>query len=75
MLIIIIPAVFFDIANGGHDCASAITTVYRMTAVVLISAMNPWSVTLAKTVGTGILDPFAATDPVIVSAILSVILW
>lgn len=85
LLLIIILAVLFDIANGWHDCANAIATVVStkvlspMTAVVLAAAMNIigafFSTAVAKTVGSGIVDPSAVSNTVIVSALISAILW
>jgi PiT family inorganic phosphate transporter len=85
LILIIILAVFFDIANGWHDCANAIATVVSTkvlsptTAVILAAGMNILgaflSTAVAKTIGTGIVDPLAVTDLVIISALLSAILW
>jgi inorganic phosphate transporter, PiT family len=85
LILIIILAVFFDIANGWHDCANAIATVVStkvlspMTAVALAGVMNIagafFSTAVAKTVGSGIVDPMAVTDAVIISALLSAIIW
>jgi PiT family inorganic phosphate transporter len=85
LVLIIILAVLFDIANGWHDCANAIATVVStkvlspMTAVALAAGMNILGAFLttavAKTVGTGIADPKAVTDTVIIAALLSAILW
>jgi PiT family inorganic phosphate transporter len=85
LIFIILLAVFFDIANGWHDCANAIATVVStkvlspMTAVMLAGVMNIagafFSTAVAKTVGSGIVDPLAVTDTVIISALLSAIIW
>jgi PiT family inorganic phosphate transporter len=85
LILIIVLAVFFDIANGWHDCANAIATVVStkvlspMSAVILAAGMNIvgafLSTAVAKTIGTGIVDPTAVTDIVIISALLSAILW
>lgn len=85
LIFIIILALFFDIANGWHDCANAIATVVStkvmspMQAVILAAGMNILgaflSTAVAKTIGTGIVDPKAVTDVVIISALLSAILW
>jgi inorganic phosphate transporter, PiT family len=85
LIFIIILAVFFDVANGWHDCANAIATVVSTKvmsptqAVVLAASMNIigafFSTAVAKTVGTGIVEPTAVTDLVIISALLSAILW
>ncbi len=85
LIVIIVLAVLFDIANGWHDCANAIATVVStkvlspMMAVILAAAMNIvgafLSTAVAKTIGAGIVDPKAITDAVIVAALLSAILW
>jgi len=85
LVLIIILAVIFDIANGWHDCANAIATVVStkvlspMAAVTLAAGMNIFgafmTTAVAKTVGKGIVDPLAVTDLVIISALLSAILW
>ena len=85
LILIIILAVFFDVANGWHDCANAIATVVSTkvlsptTAVILAAGMNIFgafiSTAVAKTIGTGIVDPTAVTDVVIISGLLSAILW
>jgi PiT family inorganic phosphate transporter len=85
LIVIIVLAVLFDIANGWHDCANAIATVVStkvlspMTAVILAATMNIvgafLSTAVAKTIGAGIVDPTAITDAVIIAALLSAILW
>jgi inorganic phosphate transporter, PiT family len=85
LILIIILAVIFDVANGWHDCANAIATVVStkvlspMAAVTLAAGMNIvgafLTTAVAKTVGKGIVDPLAVTDLVIISALLSAILW
>ncbi len=85
LILIIILAVFFDIANGWHDSANAIATVVSTkvlspaAAVIMAAGMNILgaflSTAVAKTIGTGIADPKAVTDIVIISALLSAILW
>jgi len=85
LILIIILAVIFDIANGWHDAANAIATVVStkvlspLTAVSLAALMNIagafFTTAVAKTVGTGIVDPLAVTDTVIIAGLLSAILW
>lgn len=85
LILIIILAVIFDIANGWHDAANAIATVVStkvlspLTAVALAAVMNIlgafFTTAVAKTVGTGIVDPLAVTDTVIIAGLLSAILW
>src|SRR5512139_3528350 len=85
LVLIIVLAVLFDIANGWHDCANAIATVVSTkvlspgAAVTLAAAMNILGAFLttavAKTIGKGIVDPAAITDQVIIAALLSAIIW
>ncbi len=85
LILIILLAVLFDIANGWHDCANAIATVVStkvlspLQAVVLAASMNIlgafFSTAVAKTIGTGIVDPAAITNTVLIAALLSAILW
>jgi PiT family inorganic phosphate transporter len=85
LLLIIILAVLFDIANGWHDCANAIATVVSTkvlspaVAVAIAAVMNILGAFLttavAKTIGKGIVDPTAVNDSVIIAALLSAILW
>ena len=85
LILIIVLAVLFDIANGWHDCANAIATVVStkvlspMKAVILAATMNIvgafLTTAVAKTIGSGIVDPVAVTNAVLISALLSAILW
>ena len=85
LILIIVLAVLFDIANGWHDCANAIATVVSTkvlspgAAVTLAAFMNILGAFLttavAKTIGKGIVDPAAITDNVIIAALLSAIIW
>ena len=85
LILIIVLAVLFDIANGWHDCANAIATVVStkvlspLQAVILAATMNIagafLTTAVAKTIGTGIVDPVAITNAVLISALLSAILW
>ena len=85
LIVIIILAVLFDIANGWHDCANAIATVVStkvlspMMAVVLAATMNNagafLTTAVSKTIATAIDDPKAVTDQVLIAALLSANLW
>jgi len=85
LILIIILAVLFDVANGWHDCANAIATVVSTkvlspgAAVAIAAFMNILGAFLttavAKTIGKGIVDPSAITDQVIIAALLSAIIW
>ncbi|MHB8843926.1 MAG: inorganic phosphate transporter [Nitrospirota bacterium] len=85
LIIIIVLAVLFDIANGWHDCANAIATVVSTkvlspgVAVAIAAFMNILgaflSTAVAKTIGKGIVDPAGITDQVIIAALLAAIIW
>ncbi len=85
LILIIILAVCFDIANGWHDCANAIATVVStkvlspVAAVTIAAIANIagafFTTAVAKTIGKGIVDPAAVTDQVIIAALLSAIIW
>jgi len=84
LILIIVLAVLFDIANGWHDCANAIATVVstkvmsrrRRYAAAFMNILGAFLTTaVAKTIGKGIVDPVAITDHVIIAALLSAILW
>jgi PiT family inorganic phosphate transporter len=85
LILIIILAVVFDIANGWHDAANAIATVVSTkvlspgAAVTIAACMEILGAFLttevAKTIGTGIVAPAAVTDTVLIAALLSAILW
>ena len=85
LILIIILAVIFDIANGWHDAANAIATVVSTkvlsptTAVAIAACMEILGAFLttavAKTIGSGIVDPTAITDTVLIAALFSAILW
>jgi PiT family inorganic phosphate transporter len=85
LVLIIVLALLFDLANGWHDCANAIATVVStkvlspLTAVLLAAVMNIlgafFTTAVAKTIGKGIVDPLAVTDTVIIAALLSAIIW
>ena len=72
LILIIVLAVLFDVANGWHDCANAIATVVSTkvlspgAAVTLAACMNILGAFLttavAKTIGKGIVDPAATTS-------------
>ncbi len=85
LIIIIVLAILFDISNGWNDAANAIATVVSTRvlspgwAVTLAAVMNLlgafFSTTVAKTIGKGIVDPSAITQPVVAVALLSGFLW
>lgn len=85
IIIIIVLALLFDISNGYNDSANAIATVVSTRvltpkqAVLLAVSMNILGAFLttavAKTIGTGVVDPKAITEMVIVSALFAGFAW
>ncbi|MEW6571115.1 MAG: inorganic phosphate transporter [Nitrospirota bacterium] len=85
ILAIVILAILFDISNGYNDAANAIATVVSTRvlkpsqAVVLAVAMNVLGAFLttavAKTIGTGIVNPKAITHIVVISALFAGFVW
>jgi PiT family inorganic phosphate transporter len=85
IIIIIILAIVFDISNGYNDAANAIATVVSTRvltpkqAVLLAVSMNIigafLTTAVAKTIGTGVVDPKAITEMVIVSALVAGFAW
>src|SRR5512141_549402 len=85
LILIIILALLFDLANGWHDAANAIATVVSTkvlsptTAVIMAGSMEVIGAFLttevAKTMGTGIVDPKVITETVLVASLVSAILW
>lgn len=83
--IIVFLALAFDFINGFHDTANAIATsvstrvlspmqAIGMSAVLnLIGALI--SVSVAKTIGSGLVDAKNITMMVVIAALLSAILW
>ena len=85
LFLVIGLALLFDFSNGWHDSANAVATVIStrvlspMTAVVMAGVLNVMgafmSTAVAKMVGTGIIDPSAVNDVVIISALGGAIIW
>ncbi len=85
LILIILLAVLFDLANGWHDAANAIATVVSTKvlsptqAVVMAASMEILgaflSTEVAKTIGSGIVDPTVITETVLIASLLSAILW
>lgn len=87
LILVVIMALSFDFINGFHDTANAIATsvstraLSPRTAIILASVLNllgALSYTgVAKTIGTGITDPFKLENGLVVvlAALTSAILW
>lgn len=83
--ITIVLAILFDISNGWNDSANAIATVVSTRvlspqwAVGMAACMNILgalaSTSVAKTIGTGVVDPGAISEGVVVSALTAGFLW
>ncbi len=85
-IFIIVLALMFDFLNGFHDAANAIATVVvtrtltPFQAVFMAGCANFlgfifFGVTVAQTVGKGIVDSTAVTLPIIFAALLGAIVW
>ncbi|HAS54494.1 MAG: inorganic phosphate transporter [Nitrospirae bacterium GWC2_57_13] len=85
LILIIIVALLFDISNGWNDSANAIATVVStkvlspLAAVSMAAAMNIagafLTTAVAKTIGTGIVDPSFINDNLVMAALLSAFAW
>jgi len=79
-------ALAFDFGNGRNDAANAVSTVVAtrvlsLPAAVFLSAFFNFvaaflfSTEVAKTVGTGVVDPAAISVYVVLSGLISSIIW
>ena len=85
LILVIVSALAFDYINGFHDTANAIATVVSTrvlaprTAIIMAAILNFagafYSLSVAKTIAKGLVDPHAATQTVVISAILGAIVW
>jgi inorganic phosphate transporter, PiT family len=85
LIIVLALAVAFDFINGFHDTANSIATVVATRvltpkqAIVMASTLNFFGAlsgtAVAQTVGKGIVDAGAVTQPVIMAALIGAITW
>ncbi|CAN5195812.1 inorganic phosphate transporter [soil metagenome] len=85
LLLIILAAVIFDFVNGFHDTANAVATVIATRvlaawqAILMAAALNfagaLTGTAVAKTIGTGLIDPRAITQGAVFAALLGAIFW
>src|SRR5919204_6299591 len=85
LLLIMVLGLAFDFINGFHDTANAIATVVAtrvlspLRAVLMAGALNfvgaLSGTAVATTVGKGIIPPELATQALVISALLSAIVW
>jgi PiT family inorganic phosphate transporter len=86
VIFIILVALVFDFINGFHDAANSIATIVStrvltpLQAVVWAAFFNfvaafGFGVNVAKTVGTGVVDPAVVDHWVILAGLLGAIAW
>ena len=85
LLMVIVAAVIFDFINGFHDTANAIATVIATRvlaawqAILMAAALNfagaLAGTAVAKTIGTGLIDPQAITQAAVFAALVGAIFW
>ena len=85
LIAVIVFALVFDYVNGFHDTANAIATVVAtrvlspFQAVAMAAILNfvgaLSGTAVATTVGKGIVEPGAVTQQLVISALLSAIVW
>ncbi len=85
LLLIIVLAIGFGLANGFNDAANAIAPVIGTrvlsprNAIILAASFNfagtATGLAVAKTIGKGILAPEALTYVTVIAALASVIIW
>jgi inorganic phosphate transporter, PiT family len=85
LLAVIVLALIFDYVNGFHDTANAIATVVAtrvlspIQAVLMAAILNFLGAlsgtAVATTVGRGIIEPGAVTQQLVISALISAIVW
>ncbi len=85
IILIVVFAIVFDYTNGFHDAANVISTVIAtkalrpIIAILLAGFLNTLGALfisgVAQTIATGLINPLASTQPLILSAILAAITW
>ena len=86
VMLLVAVALFFDFLNGFHDAANSIATVVStgvlkpQHAVLWAAAFNVIAVfvfplTVAATIGKGIIDPAFITERVVFGALIGAIAW
>jgi PiT family inorganic phosphate transporter len=83
--VVIATALAFDFTNGFHDTANAVATsvstraLTPRLAVLVAAAMNIVGAfvftAVAKTVGSGLIDPNLVTEKLLIAALLGAIAW
>jgi PiT family inorganic phosphate transporter len=85
LVLVVAAALLFDYINGFHDAANAVATVVSTgvlplrTAILLAALLNflgaLTGTAVAATIGTGLIQPQAITQVVVLSALVGAILW
>jgi len=85
LLFVIALAIVFDFINGFHDTANAIATVVAtrvmspFQAIAMAATLNFLGAisgtAVAKTVGSGLVDPKLATQSAVAAALIGAITW
>ena len=85
LIVIVLIALAFDFTNGFHDTANAVATVISTrvltprVAILMCAVLNfagaLVSQNVAKTIAKGLVDAHAATQLVVLAAVLGAITW
>ncbi|HVZ73451.1 MAG TPA: inorganic phosphate transporter [Polyangia bacterium] len=86
LIVIVGIALVFDFCNGFHDAANSIATIVSTrvlspkwavawTALFNFVAFLVFPLHVARTIGSGVIDPSIVTDTFIVCALLGAIAW
>src|SRR3982751_2855161 len=85
LVLVIVAALAFDYINGFHDAANTVATVVSTgvlplrTAILLAALLNfagaLTGTAVAATIGTGLIEPQAVTQVVVLAALLGAIAW
>lgn len=83
--VVVLLALSFDFINGFHDTANAIATsvstrvLTPRAAIMMSAALNLLgafiSVSVAKTIGSDIVDPTSIPQKVVIAALVGAIIW
>jgi len=83
--LVLMAAVAFDFINGFHDTANAIATVIATRvlapwqAILMAAGLNFLGAlsgtAVARTIGSGLIDPAAVTQSAVLAALLGAIFW
>ena len=85
VVLIVLFGLIFDYTNGLHDAANVVSTVIAtkalrpIIAILMAAILNFIGATqvsgVAETIATGIVDPYFATEKVVLCAVIGAICW